>query len=238
MKSFSVLFWLMLLSVFLGGKARADGSVVDKVYHPYVQPLEQEIEYRFNYQKQANHPEDNWMAQKLGYGHSISDRFALEGYIIAERITPDDYHVRGYEIEARWMLTEQGEYSADWGLMFEFEKLQANDSYETSAALLMEKEFGPTSLTLNAVLVYEWGKQMENEFETQFRAQYRYRWLPEVQPALEVYMGQGFHGAGPSLMGVHKFTSIQQLKWEAAVIFAIDNATVNNTLRFALEYEF
>jgi hypothetical protein len=28
------------------------------------------------------------------------------------------------------------------------------------------------------------------------------------------------------------------LKWEFAVIFAINNSTVNNTLRFALEYEF
>jgi len=31
---------------------------------------------------------------------------------------------------------------------------------------------------------------------------------------------------------------MKMLKWELAVIFAIDASTVNNTLRFALEYEF
>ncbi len=49
------------------GTALADGRVVDKVYHPYVQPYEQEFEYRYVYQKQSEHQNDNDMAQKLGY---------------------------------------------------------------------------------------------------------------------------------------------------------------------------
>lgn len=39
-------------------------------------------------------------------------------------------------------------------------------------------------------------------------------------------------------MGVHKFDKQEQLKWELAVIVAIDNQTVDRTLRFALEYKF
>jgi hypothetical protein len=104
--------------------------------------------------------------------------------------------------------------------------------------LLVEKEFGPTSLTLNALAVYEWGQTLESEVEAEFRLQYRYRWLPQVQPAIEFYAGENYKGAGPSMMGVHKFSGLEQLKWEFAVIFAIDASTVNNTLRFALEYEF
>ena len=43
----------LLLTGFCGA-ALADGRVVDKVYHPYVQPYEQEFEYRYVYQKQTS----------------------------------------------------------------------------------------------------------------------------------------------------------------------------------------
>lgn len=218
--------------------AFADGRVVDKVYHPYVQPLEREFEYRLVYQKQADHPDNNNIAQKVGYGFSIAERMALEMYVIAERVSPEDYKLRGYELELRWMLSEQGEYSADWGLLFELERQNNEDNFEFTTGLLMEKEFGPTSLTLNALAVYEWGNTLESELESEFRLQYRYRWLPQVQPAIEFYAGENFKGAGPSMMGVHRFEKQELLKWEFAVIFAINNSTVNNTLRFALEYEF
>ncbi len=229
---------LAFILLLLSGQALADGTVVDKVYHPYVQPLEREFEYRFAYQKQAEHPDNNAMAQKLGYGFSIAERMALEFYVIADRVSPEDYKLSGYEVELRWMLTEQGEYGADWGLLFELERQNNLDNYEFSSGLLMEKEFGPTSLTLNALAVYEWGQTLESEVEAEFRLQYRYRWLPQVQPAIEFYAGENYKGAGPSMMGVHKFSGLEQLKWEFAVIFAIDASTVNNTLRFALEYEF
>lgn len=229
---------LAFVLLLLSGQALADGTVVDKVYHPYVQPLEREFEYRFAYQKQAEHPDNNAMAQKLGYGFSIAERMALEFYVIADRVSPEDYKLSGYEVELRWMLTEQGEYGADWGLLFELERQNNLDNYEFTSGLLMEKEFGPTSLTLNALAVYEWGQTLESEVEAEFRLQYRYRWLPQVQPAIEFYAGENYKGAGPSMMGVHKFSGLEQLKWEFAVIFAIDASTVNNTLRFALEYEF
>lgn len=229
---------LGLLFLLCSVPAWADGRVVDKVYHPYVQPLEREFEYRFAYQKQAEHPDNNAMAQKLGYGFSIAERMALEFYVMADRVSPEDYKLSGYELELRWMLTEQGQYSADWGMLFELERQNNSDNYEFTSGLLMEKEFGPTSLTLNGLLVYEWGQSLESELETEFRLQYRYRWLPAVQPAIEFYAGENYKGAGPSMMGVHKFSGLEQLKWEFAVIFAIDASTVNNTLRFALEYEF
>lgn len=234
--------WALLLlglaALLYMAPAQADGRVVDKVYHPYVQPYEQEFEYRYVYQKQSQHQQDNDMAQKLGYGRAIAERLALELYVIAERRSPDDYHIRGYELEARYMLTEQGEYSADWGLLFELERENHEGNYEFTTGLLMEKEIGLTSLTLNALAVYEWGSSIENELEGEFRLQYRYRYLPALQPAFEFYAGENYKGAGPSLMGVHKFEQMKMLKWELAVIFAIDASTVNNTLRLALEYEF
>ncbi|MDP5136172.1 hypothetical protein ORJ04_09445 [Rheinheimera baltica] len=228
----------VLLSLLTSATVLADGRVVDKVYHPYVQPLEREFEYRALYQRQTDHPNNNAMAQKLGYGFSIADNMAVSLYLLAERVMPDDYTVSSYEAELRWMLTEQGQYSWDWGLLFELEHHQQTDNNEFTTGLLVEKEFENTSITVNTFLVYEWGASIKNELETELRLQYRYRYLPALQPSIEVYAGEGYKGAGPGFMGVHKFSPTRQLKWEAAVVFALDNDTIDRTVRFALKYEF
>jgi hypothetical protein len=231
--------WLCVVSLqMISCAVLADGRVVDKVYHPYVGALERDFEYRALYQRQSQHPDNNALAQKLGYGFAISERSALAFYLLAERVMPDDYTVASYEIELRYMLSEQGQYSWDWGLLFEYEHQQQTDSNEITTGLLMEKEFEHTSLTLNTLLVYEWGGRIENELETEFRLQYRYRFLPALQPSIEIYSGENYKGAGPGFMGVHKFSPTRQLKWEAAMVFALDNDTIDRTLRFAISYQF
>ena len=100
-------------------------------------------------------------------------------------------------------MTDQGELWADWGMVFELEKQHKADIYEFTSGLLFEKEFSQTSLTMNALLVYEWGKNIQNEFETKFRLKYRYRYLPSLQPSIEIYTGEDFVGIGLGFMGVH-----------------------------------
>ena len=103
---------------------------------------------------------------------------------------------------------------------------------------MFEKEFERTSLTLNALLIYEWGKDIRDEFESEFRLQYRYRWIPEIQPAIEIYSGQDFVGIGPAFMGVHRYQGQKQLKWELGFIAGFNGDNKDHTLRFAFEYEF
>jgi hypothetical protein len=136
------------------------------------------------------------------------------------------------------MLTDQGQYWADWGLLFELEKVHDSDQWEASTGLLFEKEFARTSLTLNALLIYEWGQFIRDEFESEFRLQYRYRWIPEIQPAIEIYTGEDFVGIGPAFMGVHRYQKQKQLKWELAFIAGLNGDRKDHTLRFAFEYEF
>jgi hypothetical protein len=150
--------WFILTSIsFLlsyASAVHADGVVVNKVYHPYVTANEQEVEWRLFSHKESN---NNKLAQRFAYGQSLTDDVMLEFYLVGERDINDDFSLTSYELEARWMLTEQGEYWADWGLLFEIEKVQREKNWEVTSGLLVEKEFGRTSLTLNAFIIYEWG---------------------------------------------------------------------------------
>ncbi|MDX2370235.1 MAG: hypothetical protein QNK36_17805, partial [Colwellia sp.] len=155
-----------------------------------------------------------------------------------ERDVNDDFSLTSYELEARWMLTEQGEYWADWGLLFEIEKEQRQKNWEVTSGVIVEKEFGRTSLTFNAFIIYEWGNTILSEFETEFRLQYRYRYLEQLQPAIELYSGENYLGIGPAFMGVQRFDGQKQLKWEMGFITGVDSRSKGHILRLAIEYEF
>ncbi len=222
---------IVLLNFF--STAYADG--VDKVYHPYVLPNEREVEWRlFSPQEDAR----NKLAQRFAYGQSVGDNLMLEFYLVGERDENNDFSFTSYEIEARWMLTEQGEYWADWGVIFEIEKQQQQQNWAFTSGALVEKEFGRTSLTLNAFIIYQWGEKIANEFETEFRLKYRYRYIEQFQPAIEVYSSENYLGIGPAFMGLQRFSAQKQLKWDVGLITGLDSRSKGHMLRVAIEYEF
>jgi len=227
---------LILLSIVLcPNKAQADGVSVDKVYHPYVLPNEREFEWRLMSQQDE---EINGLDQRIGYGQSVSDYVTLEVYLVGERDQYTDFGLTAYEIEARWMMTDQGKYWADFGMLFEVEKEHKKDNWEVTTGLLMEKEFGKTSLTVNLFTTYEWGNTIENEWTNEIRVSYRYRFAPQFQPAIEIYAGENFFGVGPAIIGIQRFDGQKQLKWEAGFVTELSQTGKDHTLRFALEYEF
>ena len=221
--------------MFTCSLAYADGVVVDKVYHPYVLPNEREVEWRLFSHKESD---NNKLAQRFAYGQSVTDSLMLEFYLVGERDVYNEFNLISYELEARWMLTEQGEYWADWAILFEIEKEKQQKNWEVTSGLLIEKEFGRTSLTLNAFVIYEWGSTLNSEFETEFRLKYRYRYLEQLQPAIELYSGENYLGIGPAFMGLQRFDAQNQLKWEIGFITGINSKSKGHILRFAVEYEF
>ena len=235
MKSVLTIVSLTLLGLLTAAAATADGLVVDKVYHPYVIANEQEFEWRL---LSSQLDKGNRLGQRLGYGHSFGERVAVEIYMLGERDSQENFGLQAYEIEARWMLTEQGQYWADWGMLFELEKQHQIDNWEAKVGVLAEKEFGKSSLTTNLFVIREWGQTLESEWESQFRLQYRYRFIAEIQPAIELYMGEDFVGIGPAMMGLHRFAGQRQIKWELGLITEVGHSGKDQTLRLDLEFEF
>lgn len=236
---FGLNLWLLPLC-FLStpNHSMADGSVVDKIYHPYVDALEQEIEWRAIHQDDQPGAEDNLQLHRFGYGRAIGERWFGEVYLIGEKSDDTEFKIEAYELEAKWQLTEQGEYSADWGLLFELEKEAHESIWEFSTGILVEKEWGRWSSTANLVLTHEWGSDIEDEIESSAGVQVRYRLSRWLEPALEFYSGEDTQAIGPVLMGNINTGIRQNLHWETGIIFGIDEDSPNTTLRALIEYEF
>ena len=225
---------IALCAVF-SSNGYADNFTVDKVYHPYVLPFEREFEWRLT---SRQNDDGNVLMQRFSFGHALSEFMILETYLVGARDENEDFGLESYEVELRWMMTEQGRYWADWATLFELEKQHNTDDWEVKAGILTEKEFGQFSLPTNVSLVYEWGQTVENEWESEFKAKFRYRWIPEVQPGLEVYVAEDFTGVGPAFMGIKRFDRQKQLKWELGFIAGLNGDSKDHTLRMSLEYEF
>lgn len=229
------LLLLLVISLYISS-VQANEAIIDKVYHPYVLSTERKVEWRFVSRESDN---GNILAQRLGYGHSLREDLSLEVYLIGERDNEDNFGIQAYEIESRWVLTEQGRYWADWGVLVELEKERAEDTWESSIALLFEKEINRTSLTMNLFVGKEWGDDAdEDELQVSFRMNYRYRLWPEFQPAIEVYTGDEVFGIGPAFTGVYRYEKKKQLNYDLGFIYDTSGKGQERSLRFSLEWEF
>jgi hypothetical protein len=230
---------LVLLMWFVALVTRADGLGIDKVYHPYVDPLAWELEWR------AIHSDfnpatgvDRGELHRLGLSRAVAPRLAVEGYLIGWQSADEDFDLSGYEIEALWQLTEQGERWLDYGLLFELERSRDQSSWEGATRLLLEKEVGRFSAATNLEVAYEWGGDTRDEWETSLAAQLRYRQRATFEPGLELYLAEDTEGLGPVIQGMFRLGLRRNLRYESAVVLGVDRRTPDVTLRLLLEYEF
>jgi len=234
LKAGTVFFLLCLPSL----NAQADGIVVDKVYHPYVDALENELEYRMVIQDAQEGLQTPAEIHQFSIGTSFGSKLFAEFYAIGTKNRQDNFHLGAWEAELKWQLTEQGEYFADWGIFFEYENEVELDKNEITVGILTEKEFGRFSGTANLMLINEWGEDIVNEYETVLATQIRYRHSRTFEPAIEFYAGQNARGIGPVIQGNISLSLRKTLHWETGVIFGLGNDSPNSSYRFLIEYEF
>ncbi len=232
----AIWFGLGLSLSMLFQRAWADGLAIDNIYHPYVQAGERELEWRMI-------SENGRQKHRLGLGKAVTDNLLIEGYITGDKTNIQHHNDRdirliSYELETKWQITEQGEYSIDWGGIAELQRDTQANSWEFSTAMLMEKEWGRWVGAANIWAFYEWGPTIHNELDTRLALQLRYRYARQFEPAVEFYAGEFTRGLGPVVTGTVKFQGRKKLHWEAGAILGLDAQTPANTWRFLAEFEF
>jgi hypothetical protein len=227
-----------MLLLLLSRGVSADGIVIDKVYHPYVDALEQEVELRSLLQDEQQGLVTPAQLHQLSLGTALSDAVFAELYLIGAKTRNGEFETEAWELEVKWQLSEQGEYWADYGLLFEYEDEIDADISEVTVGFLAEKELGDWSAAANLFLIREWGRDIQAEYETALAMQLRYRLRPEFEPAIEVYAGEDTRGIGPVLQGTLRTGVRRSLHWEAGLIFGVGASSPDQTWRLLFEYEF
>lgn len=232
----------LLLAGMLGFAcvAGADTTIPGKVYLPYVVPGETELELRSVYLQDADPTRDGVYGQQLGFGKTIAESWFVEGYVTGTR-NPNanrEFEIDGIELEAIVQLTEQGEYDADWGAIFEFERSVRQEEWALASGVLVSRDWGRWSGSLNFLAAWEYLNPRGGRLETRLATQLRYRYKPWLEPAIELYSQDNAHGLGPVLSGTRRFSEGRKLHWELGVIMGLDKKSPDQSWKLVLEYEF
>jgi hypothetical protein len=226
----------VVLPITMGSASTwGDGSAISQVYAPYVQPLERELELLWLDETRPSGRIESNTLTKLGFGTSFLDGVYTE--LSVSKLDASSSDSTQVELEVIWQITEQGEYSSDWGLLFEAETNLDTHNHELSAGLLNQKDWKKFSLISNLVATYEWGSGFENEFESRLGLQARYRLQPEFEPMIEFFQGPDTTAIGPGAAGLIRLRPARQLRWGFSILKGL-NSELDYTAKLEFEYEF
>lgn len=232
-----------LLSLFcisgLAGLPLVANAEVDTVYSPRISAGEVDLELRGTYLDDDGEPADNLRTDKLSLGYSFSERFALEAYLVGEKVPGSSYELEAYELEGRYNLFQNQDRAL--GLLLEVEKEKEDDIWEFKLGPLYEQQIDTLRVRANAFVERAHGDDVDpdekGEYEYSGALQLAYTADDDLQPAVEYYGGDNNHGAGPVLLGEFEIGG-QELEWEAGVIFGLTSHSDEVTYRWQLEMEF
>ena len=234
-----------LVACVVAPHAHADPD--DYVATPAVEYGEREVELRMGTSSPTDE-DPRQSAASLAFGYGVTPWWFTEVYGKWHRSGATSFDA--FEWENRFQLTEPGEYFADFGLLVEIERPRDRDEgYELRIGPLLQKEFGPVQTNLNLLLERHYRASEQEATEFGYQWQLRYRW----RPALD-FGAQGFgdfgawndfvptdeqrHNAGPAIFGKFSLGGRNVLKYDAAWLLRLTNATPAQTIRAQLEYEF
>ena len=215
----------------------SDGVTIAPVEEPYVHALEREIELHSRWQHNPRQRADQLLTTVAGALAGQSNR-AIELSMSGLDLPGGQFQADSVELEAKWQLSEQGEFTADWGLAVELEREIDTNRWEAGATLLWQRQLQRWVATLNGSLYYEWGSHYQNEWETSLAAQLRYRLSPALEPTLVLHLSQDTGAVGPGLWLHQRLAPGRRLNWQLALLQGFKTTTPEQSLLLSVEYEF
>ena len=211
-------------------------SAYSLIYSPIVEYGETEVELYVQQLEDDDPAIDGAQQYVFEVAHGFTPKLFLEAKIEAEKERGGSLKTEAYIIEGVYQLTEQGEYSWDFGLLGEIE-------YSATNHELKEIEFGPilatevgTNMTFTANLPIKYNKP-KSDYKGSLNAQLKWRVSPRFEPAIEVYTDKDKTKAGPVVMGKIK-TDAGKFGYQLGWLIGMNDQTPDNTFKFLVEYEF
>lgn len=221
-----------------------------KVYSPYVEKGEFELEARGGINFDGRHDEDGTQKQKYALGYGMTDRWFTEVYGEVEKEYNDDgedldFSFTEVEWENKFQLTDKGQCPVDLGFLLEY-AISTEDKHADKLewAVLLAKEIGKSEHYANFKFEHGVGGGHANETEGGFAWSSRYRLNEYFEPGFEYHAefgglneGKSFpeqdHQVGPAFYGKLG----EHLKYDVGYLFGVSDAAVEGTLKWLLEFE-
>jgi len=227
----------------------SQAHATDKIYSPYVEYGEFELEYRGHVTNDSRAAKDKNMKDRAEIVYGFTE-FWSAGIIGSwEKTSGSSREFVATSWENIFQLTDQGQYWVDVGLYLEYELADVSSAADkVEAKLLLEKPGDQFTNTANIILEREVGSNSNGETELEIFWRTKYRWKKTLEPAIEIYsmFGDisntgGFskqkHSIGPVIMGNLATGSESKFKYEVGYLFGISDAAADGSWKWVLEWE-
>lgn len=227
----------------------AHAGPADYVKSPIVEQGEKEIDFKAGTAKLR----DGTRATEysVGFGWGVNSWWFTELYAKWHKEPGERHGFDAWEWENKFQLTETGKYPVDVGLLFEIERPKdRSEGYEYRWGPLLQADLTP-SLQANFNLLFEKHVRSSEggKAELGYQWQLKHRWRPAFEFGLQGFGEMGpwnhwapkseqSHTAGPAVFGRVKVGERQAIKYNAGLLFGLNDAAPRNTLRLQAEYEF
>lgn len=231
----SVRHGLAAAALLLSGSALAGVNIV---FHPIVEMGEWELEARGFVQQDEDPAKDGLQVIKADIAYGVNAWWWTELEFIAEKAPGSSLELEAIASENVFQFSDQGEYFADFGGFFEYERETEHDVNEIVFGPIVQKDWGALQGTANLFFERQFGSDAtEHELEVLGAGQLKYRAAQAWQPGVEYYGDENSQNFGPGLFGGFKLGG-NKLKYEVVALFGLTDASADNTFRWLLEYEF
>jgi high-affinity iron transporter len=243
----------LLLAVGIMPATIQDAKAGFKVYAPYVEFHELEIEFRPSRTIDNEASKDNEQKHLVGVGYGVTQWWFTEVYAEWEREAGAGERTKfeAFEWENRFQLSNPGEDWVDFGLLAEFERTDSASSPDKlEFALLFAKSLGKFAATFNLILEREIGTNAGDDLEVGQAFQLKYRLARAFEPGIELHSEFGpfdevpnfdeqKHFVGPVAQGVIRLGDTgTKLKYNAGYLFGLTDESADGVVKAIIELEF
>ncbi len=224
----------------------ASPALAKKVYSPNVEGGELELEYQGDVTVDGDQKKNGTNRHQFEVSYGVTDRWHSGIYGIFTDAPGRKFRYSAFKWENIYQLFEPGAQWLDAGLYLEYfvPAASQNEKQALEFKLLLEKNIGSWTHTLNIVLAKQFGDSTKD-------ISYGYAWRSKWQltrafsPGFEAYgtigplrkfrpVDQQSHLAGPVVYG--KLTD--SLKYEVGYLFGLTHGSVDGNVKLNLEFEF
>lgn len=147
------------------------------------------------------------------------------------------------------LFAEPGEHAVDIGLLFALERpMDHAEGWEVKLGPLLQTESGKLQFNFNPILERHFNADEKSDTELTYQWQVKYRHTQAFEFGMQGFGEVGKwndwedsdeqeHMAGPAIFGKIPVGE-HAMKYNAALLFGLNDHTADHTFRMTLEYEF
>lgn len=223
-----------------------EAQAAKRVYAPYVEEGELELELRGSYDVDDNSAKDGAQKHKISLGYGLTDKWFAEVYGEYEKsgVNGSDLDFTALEIENRFQLSEAGEHWLDYGLLVEYKMaMEDNEADKAEVILLLAKETGKFLHLANIILEKELGANSSDGTEAGISWGTRYRYSQMFEPGFEIHSDFGAlqdskpYDQQKHMVGPVAYGKIGSFKYDAGYLVGLSDAAPDGEFKWILEYE-